>query len=345
MKSKTVFLQYLLLSFIAFVISGYFLSNYYDLPYPKPLGAQAEFTPNVQRGDINAISKNQPELILLGDSILYLGVDESAVAKKLDMKTYSIAVPGSGSAIWYLIFKNVILEATSHPKYVMILFRDTTLTLPSFRTTGYYFDVLDEFARYQEPLLMDLAFINAMSPAEKYTEQYLPLYSARWELRNGLDHLLRYGLSSAVSRCSENCVDQSMDTVFGEENIDAAAINQPVSDAAVLYTRAALDFKSQVGKSFLPAMIEMAQKNDITLIFVRTKNMTYPEYASEIPALSTYINSLKDYFSTQENVRFIDLAHDERIKAEYFTDSVHFNEEGKNIFTKILADQLMPLMK
>jgi hypothetical protein len=346
MQPKTLFSRYLLFLCAALLASGFFLPGYYDFPYPKPLGAQSEFTPNVQRGAIKALNQLQPEIVLVGDSVLYSSTDESALSAMLGKKIYKIAVPGAGSAIWYLILKNVVLESKHRPQYVVIPFRDTQLTLPAFRTTGYYFSVVDEHATQNEPLVIQLAYIGAMNPAEKIADQYFPLYSARWLIREGLNRRLRYFPPAALLGCGQTCADDAFNAVLKKEalsNIGASA--RGVYDVNLLYSRAALDFESQMDQSFLPAMIELARKNDVTLIFVRMKNMDYPTAAHETPALRNYIQALSAYLSAQADVRYLDLSHDERILPAHFTDGSHFNAEGQKTFTLILAEELKRIIK
>lgn len=347
MKLQSLLSRYLSILLLSCLAGGFLLPRYFGIPYPKPLGSQTELTPNIQKGGAKAISENQPQVVLIGDSVLYTGVEDSILSNALGLKSYSIAVPGSGSAVWYLILKNVVVEAKHHPKYVVIPFRDTLLTIPSFRTTGHYFSVVDEYAGKNEPLLMELAYVNSIKPAEKIAEGYFPPYSARWQLREGVNRRARYSPASIFLNCDLPCADEALNSIFDKEEMNNLVFNNRASyDAGILYARASLNFNGQVDKSFLPAMIQLARENDITLVFVRMKNLDYPVAQSETPALTRYINALREYLSRQENVRFLDLSHDEEIRAEYFeSDGIHFNAEGKSAFSNILARQLKTLLE
>jgi hypothetical protein len=343
MDSKSVFTRYLWITVGVLILSSFILPGYYDIPYPQVLGPQ--FSPQVRRDRLEAISENRPELVLVGDSVLYLSVDQEMLAEHLGKSTYSMGVPGSGSAAWYLILKNVLLGTSYHPKYVLVLFRDTMLTVPSFRTTGRYFGLVDDFAGRREPLVTQLAYVNQMTPLERMAEGYFPLYSARWEIREGMDSRLRYGAPSMLLGCSPECTDDAMNSIFGRERVDVTALNQAVEDAGqILYSPVAMDLEREVERSFLPAMLQLAKENDIRLIFVRTKTLLYPEYASEPFALRRYIQSLQEYI-TGSGAYYLDYAQDKRIKDTFFFDSLHFNEEGKEAFTKMLAEDLEPFLK
>ncbi len=334
MSSQNTFVRYLLILMVLTFASSLFLPRYYNIPYPKPLGM--EFDPVIKKKPINAISEEKPNVVLIGDSVLFVGVDHEKLPQLLGVKTYSIAYPGAGSSIWYLALKNVVLEAAHTPKYVVIVFRDTKLTLPALHTTGPYFEALDDFAGRNEPLVTKLAYINQMSPIEKFAEQYLPIYSARWEIRRALDAHVRYTAPAALN-CPAPCVNTALDSVFGKNTMEITAFNRGVEN---LYAPEFLNFEKQVEKSFLPHMIQLAGENEIELIFVRTKSLVFPDRASEPPALRRYIETLGRYLGGYDHVHFIDFAHDERMKPSYFEDEVHFTAEGKEIFTQMLADAL-----
>jgi hypothetical protein len=338
MQTQPILSRYLLFLFITFLVSSFYLPAHYDIPYPQTLDPQ--FKPNVKREYIDAISLNRPGLVLIGDSVLYLGIDQESLSEQLGVETYSVGVPGSGSAVWYLILKNVVLGASHRPKYAVVVFRDTMLTTPAFRTTGRYFGLLDDFAGRREPLVAQLAFIDQMSPIEKLAEQYLPLYSARWEIREGLDSRIRYTSPYLLLDCSAECTDEAMNSIFGRERVDVVALNQAVEGAGeTLYAPEAMDFDEQIDRSFLPATIQLAQDNEITLIFVRTRTLMFPVDSSEPVALRNYMESLEAYISGH-GAHYLDFAHDERIKDEYFFDLLHFNAAGQDVFTQILADEL-----
>ncbi len=327
------------------ILSGLTFPQYYHMPYPKPLGAQAQFDAAIQKGGRNAIAELKPEIVLIGDSVLYTGVENSDLTKYLGAQTYMIAVPGSGSAIWYLILKNLVIASGHSPRFVVIPFNDTLLTLPSFRTTGHYFFVVDEYAGRNEPLVLQKAYLNAMNPLDKAAEQYLPLYSARWELREALNRRLRYS-PAGMFGCAQACADAALGALFSKEemsNINSGS--RPIFDSATVYTRAAFDFNARVGDSFLPDMLQLAKQHHITMVFVRMKNMYYPTVESEPPGLTQYIRNLESYLAEYDNARFITLAHDSRIPGSYFADAVHFTAEGRAAFTKILADELSQFLK
>lgn len=332
MNPKIIFLRFLLFTGGALLVSGFFLPGYYNLPYPAPLGPQ--FEPDIKKEHIKGIEERQPDLVLIGDSVLYEGIDPVVLADRAGLETYAITAPGSGTAAWYLLMKNIVLESAYRPRYLAIPFRNTMLTVPQYRTTGRYFELLDDFAGRNEPLVSQLSFVNQMNPLARFAEQYIPIYSARLELRNDLDNLVRYTPASILG-CSRRCTDEAVSSIFGRE-VDPMALNQMMEDAAkTLYAPEEMDFEAQIGDSFLPYMIQLAQKNQMELIFIRTKI-----FGPEPLTLNQYAADLDAYLLANEHVHLLDYSKDPRIVESDYVDSLHMNDFGQQKFTKILADDL-----
>lgn len=342
MNSKKLLFRYLYFFIAALLAVNIYLPYHYSTPYPKSLGPK--FTPLIKDHHLKAIDTNLPKLVLIGDSTLEEGVEQSLLSRELGAETYKIAVRGSATAAWYLVMKNAVMASTHRPKYIVILFRDTMLTVPYFRTTGQYLELLDDYAGKNEPVVTELAFVNHMNPVEKILEQYLPLYGLRWEIRKGLDQHLRYTIPSYLIGCTKECAEDAIGSIFGME-LNLTALNQMQEDSVdSLYLPKEMDFGGHVDKSFLPAMIDLAEKNNTALIFVRTGTLNYPNPEAEPIALKRYIKALNTYLLAHDNMYFLDFAYDPRIDNSFFADSVHFNTRGKELFTPILASELQAIL-
>jgi len=83
-------------------------------------------------------------------------------------------------------------------------------------------------------------------------------------------------------------------------------------------------------------MINIAKENNIKLVFVRIK----VESAFEgTPKHEDYLNSLSQYLK-QPNVFLLDYSSDPRITDDLLRDPLHLNENGKTVFTQLLAEGL-----
>ena len=119
-----------------------FLSLYipvrYQTEYPRDI--RPHFTKHIRNTYTRVLNEEQPQVFLLGDSMLDPAVDGKAVEEALGKKTYAISLPGTASTIWYVMIKNNIMVAEHKPETLVIFFRDSMMTVPGYRVTGRYFE-------------------------------------------------------------------------------------------------------------------------------------------------------------------------------------------------------------
>lgn len=327
----------LLLSFLVIFIPGW-----YDLPYPMDVGPKFDKQARMLYRDM--LNEEQSDIFLLGDSMLETAVDQTITAKQLEKKVSMVSIPGTASAIWYLILKNNILVAEHQPEYLILFFRDSMITAPGYRVVGRYLDMVDELASPADTFLIDRAYINQMTPLERFLEAYMPIYGARWNIRENIDNHIRYTLGRRILKCDKPCMDDAMEIVFLDDNLDLTFLSDAINAADNdIYTDDALNFDNQVDSSFLPEIIRLCQENDIKLIMVRMPIIRFENDGTSPLTLSDYIQDLGDY-AEANNVPFLDLDQQD-IPAEYYRDVLHLNEQGKEIFTQELIQMLNPIIK
>jgi len=341
-KNMRFFLKFSLLLSVIIVSTSIILPRLYDLEFPRDAGPVLDT--KVRRNYIDILVEQEPEIVLLGDSTLVLGVDAELLAQQTGESVYSIGIPGSASALWYLLLKNNIAESSYKPKYLLVVFRDTILTAPGYRVHGSYFDLVDEYARRNEPLLIQNSFINLMNPLEIAAEKYLPLYVARPELRSSIDAQIRY-VFPAFFGCDRDCTDYSMGDIFSGADLEPKALVDAVAAAeSYLYTSDQMDFFVRLNRSYLPEMIHIAKENNIQIVFVRIKVESAEPRTANSPAMINYLVSLTNYLAN-ESVPLLDFGSDPRLTHDLFRDSIHLNEQGKVVFTEMLADELKKIVK
>jgi hypothetical protein len=335
------FARYFILLLLALAALSVYLPLHYGEPYPRQPGPT--FDNAVRNRHTLIIEENHVEVVLVGDSVLEQGVDPMALSAALEMPSYAIAVPGSKSAFWYLILKNIVLEAQNRPDYFIIVFRDSMLTLPNYHVNGGYVTELDPFATAHEDFLLEHAYLNFMNPLEKWGLAYFPLYSSRQRLTDTADYYARNTLPGLLLSCNNDCAERAMATAHHVTNVrEEFRVEALVGDEALLFTRDAMDFKGSVDSSFLPEIIRLARENGIRLIFVHARTLQFPSAAAEPSALQEYKRLLSAYLEAN-HVPLLDFSHDPRLPEEYFTDLLHMNETGKAAFTQILAEALKAL--
>ena len=338
-----LFQRYLIILAVLLVITSVIIPWHYGIAYPKALGPQLD-SHHIHMQYQDFIVKNNANLVLLGDSVVVTSVDETQLGQLTGQPTVNLGIPGSASAEWYLMMKNIIARSPHKPNYVIVVFRDTILTAPSYRVSGKYFSLVQELAKADDTVLVDKAFIQQMNPVEKLADGYLPLYGSRLGLRQSIDYYIRYSLTNWLG-CDQKCNDNASLTVFQDLNLDANLLVEAIATAeSYLYTPNQLNFAGQVDNSFLPDMVQIAKDNGIQLILVRTKHLDDASLATESPALKGYIAALKDY-AQKNDVIVLDFAHDERLTSDLFSDTHHLTLQGESLFTGMLAEALKPILK
>ena len=327
--------------FLLGFLSIYIIINY-EISYPMNIDPQ--FSQRIRPRFTAVLNEEQPELFFLGDSMLAAALDESVVSEQLSKRVYQASLAGTASAIWYLIIKNNIIAADHHPEHMVIFFRDSMMTLPDYRVTGSYFDMVDELASPDDTLLIERAYINQMSHFERAMEAYFPFYGGRWNIRESIDHHIRYTLGNHILDCDQTCMDYSLEIVFIKDILDDTFLSEAIDSAdEILYTKNVLDFEEQVGKSFLPEIIRLCQENDIQLVMVRLPILRFVNQETRPSELDDYIQKLSIYLE-ENDVTFLDFDQKE-IPADYFADPLHLNEKGKVLFTQELVEALKPIIK
>jgi hypothetical protein len=329
------FLKFSLILTILLVATSVRLPRTYGQSFPRHPGPTLD--PKVRTDHLTYINENQPHIVLIGDSTLVLGMDPQALASQTGKSVYSIGIPGSASALWYLIIKNTIAEATHKPDLVLVVFRDSILTAPGYRVHGSYFELLDEHALRNEPVLVEKAFLSQMNPLEYAAEKYFPLYGFRSDIRTLVDGGIRYFAPPLVG-CDRPCTDRALGELFQGADMEPGVLVDAVDAAeSLLYTSDQLDFEVQVDKSLLPDMIEISKENGFNLMFVRIR---VESGSDNSPELGRYLTDLERYLDEQ-NVHLLDLGNDPRFTSDLFRDSIHLNGQGRELFTRLVAEELI----
>lgn len=327
--------------FVLLLLASLAVQFAFQGPYPDSPGPH--LTPRIAREYLQEIKSQRPQIVLLGDSMLTKDVDADLFQEQTGLATYKLDVPGSASALWYLLLEHNILPAGEPPQTVVILFRDALLTAPSFRADGPYFGMLDKYSSPEDTLFLQLAYVQRMSLAERALDMFLPVYSYRVELLDALGAFQRHTLPSLLG-CDVPCSDAAFESVLRSDIPPEVLSGMILSAEQELYSSSALDFDERVAHSFLPEIIALARERGVRLIFVRAPTNLFPNPAAEPDALDAYMRDLRAYLD-ERGLPLLDLAHVPPIRPEHFSDPHHMTPEGKAIFTQVLAEALQPLIE
>ena len=308
----------------------------YPGEYPKQLGPN--FDDNVRYNHQEFLNEQHPEMMMLGDSTLKDSVIFSQLGEALDMEVYGVAVPGSTTALWYLILKNNIITAEHKPDYLVIYTRETIMTTPEFRVDGGYFATIDEYAESDEPLLLERSYLQKMSTLEKAGTRYLPLFGDRDDLRGSINYRIDHTLP-VMFDCGEFCVKETLDRVFAGAVDKKAVLGAQNRMENFLWQMKRLFFARQLDRSYLPEIERMTRENDIQLILVEMKTFRSPPSTTTFLLLKGYMRDLHAYCA-ENDIIYISFSDDPQLTEDLFKDGFHLAEKAMPMFTDMLAEEL-----
>ncbi len=334
--------QFIAIFLFITISSSLIIPRQFESKYPRSI--RPEFDSQVRAIHQDEMNDLKPEIVLMGDSTLRESVDFELLSAQMGTQTYGIAIPGSSSALWYLILKNNVVHSMHKPPYLVIFFRDAVLTTPDFRVDGRYFIMVDEFAAPQEDLLVEYSYLRKMNWLERIAAAHLPLYGDRANLRERIDYRLNHFLPIRLMGCGEVCVDEAIVSVF-ESEVDLDVLEREIDMAdSYLWENQNLIFDRQVEKSYLPEIIRMAKENGMQLVLMEVKTLPRPRSSTATLLRKAYFNSLRAYLEEQ-GVIFYSFADEPRLTKKYYFDAIHLNLEGKAYFTQILAETLQKIIE
>lgn len=329
--------RYLLLALAAFLGLNALLPHWLLQDYPRSLGPQ--FSPHIRLDLQKPINTQQPQDILLGNSVIVNGLDPDLFQSITRRTTLHFSFNGAASAYYYLILKNIIATAESTPEYVLLFFIDNWLTRPELMVSGGPFlQIIDEVAGDDEAILLSKAYLNQLDPFLTYLDSRVMLFGERQTLKGKIDARLKYPLSDWLMDCGRDCLDNALDTAFFYDNMFPAP--DPAERYRDEWSGRDWDFNKRLADSFLPDIIEIARQHDLKLIFVREKNSRFMTLEEETADMRRYFQDLSGYL-LQQGIPLLDFAHDPALGVELFHDQMHFNPEARPVFTRLVAQKFM----
>ncbi|MDH3349414.1 MAG: hypothetical protein OEM02_15110 [Desulfobulbaceae bacterium] len=332
-------LQPLLILTIFFITLFYFDTpeEYNKVNRTDKLKDSCMLSDKMHHGIIKQINQEQPDIILLGNSMLGEGVGDQQLSKLLGLKALKVWNGGSASAWWYLTLKNIFPKCKHRPRYIGIFFRDTFLTLPKYRVNGKYKIVINNFARKDDIVLDRLAYLDDQSFVKYYMKYYFPLYRDRTDLRNSFDLKIEE-LVEKITGAEQT--KPYMKSCFSQERLNKDLVNQSQLQAESFKNSKMEERKFTPTRSFLPHMIEESKKLGVKIFFVRVKRLRDLDPEAEPEEVKQYINQLSSYLA-EENIPFLDFTHQPGLKKEHYIRGDHLTRgAGRTLFTRLLAERI-----
>jgi hypothetical protein len=290
---------------------------------------------------IERLRARQPELILIGDSMLDSRIDPNLLEKKLDRPVAMLWNGGAASAWWYLVLKNYVVAAGIHPKTVCIFFRDRLLTSPMFRTTGTYRRPLENVMHDDEPVVHLILGDRTATGAglERWATLLYPLNGRRHVQHEKLSWLALRGVS--MNGRAAHRLERRVNDAF-----DVNKLRGGVTESTEIAGTEAVPFDPDPARSFLTHIVDLAASARIRLCFVRTKRHPGPSgNVTQNDSLVQYIKQLRAWLENR-GCMLIDDTENPAFTSNMFLGEQddHIGPWAKSRSTEIYEEQFRSLL-
>ncbi|MEO7933965.1 MAG: hypothetical protein ABIT76_12490 [Chthoniobacterales bacterium] len=294
-----------------------------------------------------------PDYIVVGDSMLTTRMDPEPISQLSGRRFFFYARGGASSAAWYLYFKNVIVRSGVKPRAVIFIFRNQYLTWPRFRVDGLYQANLDRVRLGEDKLVTKLLLPDPPKPWDAIA------WTRRWLVEpNGL-----FYSKNASAQFHARLENLALDfTAFGEKKDDRKAVMEkrfnltslrsdlaaelPAEDSSVDNSEDGRPriFDPSPEKSFLPHIVDLADKNGTPLVFFRVKCRPGPNNITpQSEEMTAYIANLRKWMASRHCV-FFDETNDASITLSMYQDGDHLSETAKPWWTNYFWQRMQPLL-
>ena len=295
------------------------------------------------------INAKQPDIIMLGNSILGHNVDKRIFDKELSNLTGKNITSifwssnGAHSAWWYLSIKNQILPSNVSRIPIGIIYRLDFLTRPKWGITGKNEKKIRKLMIGKEP-----TFFEKIKDNYKI-EKFYKTFFFREELSHSIKlkwiKVLLYYYDKKVEKIYP---DELLNNKFDLKNLrtQKQSFIQTSKETEEDHYIRLNNHVAHINASFLPNMINLMENNTFFVVethlnpeIVNEKHLwtyntiTYEHMAIYRKSLQNYLNKKKVEYMPLHNWSELD-------DPKLYRDGIHFNENGSIIFTKKLAYEI-----
>jgi len=298
--------------------------------------ARRAFDPTF-REDLRRI---QPRYVLIGDSMLGSRIDPTHMTRTLGQQTWWVMQPGTGSAYWYLAFKNCVLGAGLEPRVVFFFFRDFTLTDVLFRLDDQFRWSVDTLAGAEEPEL-DRAIARRLEGPWYVVPRALDRAYRFRPVRTAAETFVTAWPARAVAGDSGGpALQQHLNAAFALDRL------RPTLAADIASGEDELgDFDRMLPRSILPEIIALGRQHGIRLCFVRVQRRPRPDGPPvQSPVLRRYVDDLRAYLEANGAV-FRDDTGDPDYTLDWYTDGDHTAGRLRRRYTELFCRKLAFLFR
>lgn len=300
--------------------------------------------------EIDKIRQTQPDFFLIGNSMVETRINVPLLNQLSGKMFYKVSRPGSGSAVWYLFFKNIIGPSGVPAKGAIVFFRDQDLTWPRQFTQGKRAGFFRSLWSDKEPVVEKFigpADGEAHTPVEQMGNWLQALYPIREEIDlAGKVHDL--AMDMTPSGFGKRARRAEMDRMFAVGNLvenDAAGVVAAGEAPSANDGSRPVVFDGGPGQSFLPHMLDVAGEHSVKLYFVLVRHR--PDENGIVERTledQAYIDDLRVFLEWRGAV-LVDETPDRSIPASIYSDGSHIRADAMDWYTRKFWQRMEPVLK
>ena len=282
-------------------------------------------------GPIEDLRRLKPAYVFIGDSMLGTRIDAGYLAGLIGQDVAMLARAGTGSAYWYLSFKNYLVASGERPKVTFFFFRDLNMTDPLFRLTGPFRWSLDEVAQAREPALNDAIASRMQGSWFRLHNAVNGVYDVdranAYVERQLYDWPTRLWTSGEPAR--RTWLDKMNFEIMGLDRLRpmAAADLQAAEDVEA-------DFARNMPRSVLPLIVDLARQHDMKVCFVRVQRRPIDNKAPvQSPRMQAYMREFRAW-AEQQGMYFHDDTGDPMQTLAMYEDGDHIARAHRQRYTR-----------
>ena len=279
----------------------------------------------------------RPDFFIIGDSMAGTRIDPRHLSRRAGKSVAALLAPGSPVAYWYLELENLIVgNGLTNVQAVIFFFRDDQLTTQVQVTPG----ILDRVAHDYEPdvdRILAAHRLGAFSGVHRAARAVYQFDRTREWLE---PHLTRAPVALvAPSAQRAGFLNTVNSQVFSLERLrHMAAADLPEAAPEI-------DFNAQVGRSFLPEILRLAERAKIRLAFIRVQRRPSADGPpAQSAALVRYMRDLKAYLAEHGAYCHDDWGDPNQPLAMY-ADGDHLVRDARIPYTDRFLEQHAPIFR
>lgn len=301
-------------------------------------GLQPSFIPSIEsprvrlpfdREAVAMLQEARPDFAVIGDSMAGTRIHPGHLSRLVGGRgVASLLHPGTGSAYWYLVYKNQVVNARFGARAAVFFFRDENLTDPLFRV---YPGVLDRVAYDREPVLDRVLSTNMHG-----TFYRAHLGAQAWYQYNRTRDWLEPKLTNAPLHMVARPADrEAFLRAMNEQVFPIEALRPMVAADMPVASADALDFDRRMPVSILPDIVRLSRLSGIRVAFIRVQRRPTPTGPPpESEALRRYVARLKAWLEAN-GAYFHDDWGDPEQPLSIYEDGDHVSRDHRLFYTEL----------